>query len=279
MSNSPENYSFVDWAALSAKIRIASPAEQARLLASAMLSAPAWIQVHESWAERMNEDIASGRMELPERYAAACLAEQQRQQAGFRQEHEPTPAAPIHGMNQPIEGPDQPIEGPVTKRTSHGSRNHSATAQHPVAATEGPFPLAEANLPANRNRAEVVAPGGDFRHNLTPLGDPIERARPAQHGTMQRINAVELRGETNRVLEAVQWSVEQYARWSAALEQHTHDVEGQRRLWQVIGILNISEQVYVLNRWNLRLSQDPDLNLRYQRLLAECRLAYQQQNV
>lgn len=258
---------FDGWAQLSAKLRIASPTEQTQLLAKANLTASGWAQIHEAWAQRLNEDIAANRMDLPERYAARCFEELQRKQAASETASEtaPPPESSPHELE---------ASSPITERRPESPKDPELAPAHSTEGKDSPFPLAQAK-PSQPNAGQ---PGhqqsGDFRNELTPLEDRVSPARPAQRGTMQRIPVATLQRETSRVNEALQWSVQQFARWSANLEQHAHDPEGLARLWQVVGITNTAEQGYVLNQWAMRLNRAPELKREYEQLLAEARAAY-----
>lgn len=73
-SNAEEDFDV--WANLSARLRVCS-IEQRRALLVANGLEERWERIHEAWARVLNQEIAAGKLERPERYLALCAREEQ----------------------------------------------------------------------------------------------------------------------------------------------------------------------------------------------------------
>jgi len=230
---------FEAWASLAARLRGQPVVVQKAILAEVPLTLEAWQARNETWAKRLNDDIARGTLVRPARYAQLCRAEQQRRRGV---------ATPQPGE---AAGPDA---GP-------GADGGTGEAPAPGADT------AAAGGNATTLVIEETGKGDDFRRDLT--GDAVpKRPRPDQpitDGAAGMDNVVEAAREIHKGLS---WPPARYAVLWAALQQ---DPGRSDELWTAEGIRTAQARVEIERGWARRIADDAKLRARWDILVAEVR--------
>ena len=233
---------FEAWARVAALLRQCTPETTAAALREIGLDTAVWREVNEDWARLLNEDIAAGRMDRPQRYALICREEQtaQREQrssaADFRDRLTPRKA--------PMPASKQPDTLPGLKTGRAASRAHT---------------------PA---KTQDALPTNDFRQELSPVEDPLPRPLGGQLETAAGARGADLVEATRQANEAALWTLQRYAQLMADLSSRPDEAD---EIWTGAGITNTQARPHVQRHWKRKMDASPTLLERYNALVDELR--------
>ena len=265
---------FESWAQLAARLRLLDEGQQRALLAEHQL-ADSWASIHESWSRELNEDIAAGRMERPQRYAQLCREARHGRADGPPGALAP-PLPPGAPAPPPPPGAAQRQPPPPPARGSRGSGSASDfrqdltpdhrpelpnLSQDETITTALPADEVLALALARAKRKPVV--GDDFRARLSGNARPSTPSDD-QHRT-EPVGIEDMAAVAHEAHKSASWTVEEYAELCLRLDARPQDAG---ELWRARGIEHPNARQLVHILWRDKLREDPAPTGRYERYRA-----------
>jgi hypothetical protein len=283
---------FEAWASLAARLRVATVQERRTLLGELGLEAT-WEAIHEGWARALNEEIAAGRLERPERYLALCATEASAARRGA--------SMTLPGVADDEAGEVLPFVGASTMPPSSGARSSPPSSNEAAAAFfaelrasapnvmpppprrahtlpvlgEPREPVTERPTPSEPPRSdEAMAVEdrflADFRASLMPPA-PVARPGRQQATTVVAVDAEEHAEASAQVKSLVAgWTGDRLASFLDAVMRARTPAEAVA-LWRGQGIASHADEDYVRSTFVLRLESDPALAWRWREVATSVR--------
>jgi hypothetical protein len=277
---------FEAWASFAARLRVVTEPERRNLLEASGLAAT-WDALHETWAARMNAEIAAGRLDRPTRYLELCAREEAR--APLRATVTLVGAdAEALGRALPFGGGGTPTSTPPTPRTST-TESAAAFFAGLRASSAKPIPssiegraitmmVAAPVVPAmndERDAATLPAPAAaadgavyegflkEFRASLMPPS-PVLPSSTAQEHTLATPAGPQLEAASRaRAQElASSWPLERLAEFVDAVSRMDAPASVDAA-WARHGVVRPVDREFVRTSLEIRLRRDPAVAARY----------------